>query len=80
VAWIGNTIGSMQHDCRIGFRVSYPGDPAVQPDWMQPLGGPVPNITELNTICLVLFKMNSRIFEPYLAAMDRILVSVMQSH
>jgi hypothetical protein len=34
-------------------------------------------ITEMNRICLVLFDMNNRKFGPYLAATDKILISVM---
>jgi hypothetical protein len=34
-------------------------------------------MNEMNRICLVLFAMNNRIFGPYLAAIDRILISGM---
>jgi hypothetical protein len=35
------------------------------------------DITEMNRTCLVLYDMNNRIFGPYLAAIDRILISIM---
>jgi hypothetical protein len=55
-----------------------------EPRWRRstpPLWSALPRvpslITETNRIYMVLFGMHSRAFDPYLAAMDRILISVM---
>jgi hypothetical protein len=40
----------------------------------------MPSITKTNRIHLVLFGMQNRTFGPYLAANDKILISLMQAH